>query len=339
MDEQQIKDIIAEIDDLVTKVTESGDEPSQEVIDGLDEIAQAVSLLKEKKQVDNSKELISKLDNLIKVTSDSNSLTDERAKSLIESIKQIKIDVPQVNVAPPEVNVNVPEIKVPSVNVPQTVIPEPKVYFPDEMSIKKPSWIENLVDVTVVLKGLKAIYDTIRAWKLPIDPKDAIPVRLSNGEKFYNALGGMASAIVGAFPFKKADSSDQAALVREDGTQVVEVSNLSDLTIDADQINLNTDTLEAKLQTIIDQTAIGTPTHFSGIVGATPVDTITPASATKSILIENTHATQNVLISLDSGSNWKTVRPYGVFTIDCSIASFQVKGSGASTTYEGIYVL
>ncbi len=334
---EQTKVLIDEINGLIDQISKSDDEPSQEVLDVIEDLSTDIQLLKEKKQVDNSKELLTKLDTLTQAVTDGGKLSTDTTNSIVEAIQKIKMEAPIVNVTPPEVNVTVPEIKVPSVNIPEQKIPEPKVYFPDEMSIKKPSWIENLVDLTSVMQGLKAIYDVVRGWKLPTDPKNPVSVRLSNGEKFYNALGGMMSAISGAFPFKKADSTDQAALVRDDGTQVVEVTNISGLTIDADQINLNTDQLEAKLDTLITQTAIGTPTHFSGTVGTTPVDTVTPASTTKSILIENTHATQNILISLDGGSNWKTIRPYGVLSLDVAVTSFQVKGSGASTTYEGIY--
>lgn len=219
MDEQQLKDIITEIDDLVSKVTSGGEEPSSELLDSLEEVTQELSLLKEKKQLQSSRDLLTKLDTLIKTTSDGDNLSTENIKSIVEAVKQIKVETPQVNVEPPKVEVNVPEVKVPQINVPAPVIPEPKVYFPDEMKIVKPSWIEGLFNIDPVIGAINGLKDLLAGFRFPTDPKDAIPVRLSNGEKFYNAIGGMASAITGAFPFKKSDSTDQAALVDGDGKQ------------------------------------------------------------------------------------------------------------------------
>ena len=83
--------------------------------------------------------------------------------------------------------------------------------------------------------------------------------------------------------------------------------------------------------------SIGVPSHFNGSIGTT-AKTITPSDTTKSVFIENTHLTQNILISFD-GTNYKTIRPYGVYSGDVAVSSFKVKGSGADTTYEGIYTV
>ncbi len=215
----QVKTLLTEIDGLVEQINQSDEEPNQEVLDAIDEVLTAVESLKEKKQLENSKELLIKLDVLNKTVSDGGKLSAETTKSIVEAIKQIKIEAPQVNVEPPKVEVNMPEVKVPQVNVPETKIPEPKVYFPDVMKIAKPSWFEELFNLTPILNAIKSLQGIIEAFKLPIDAKNPISVRLSNGEKFYNALGGMVSAIGGMFPFKKADSSDMAALVDDEGKQ------------------------------------------------------------------------------------------------------------------------
>jgi len=82
----------------------------------------------------------------------------------------------------------------------------------------------------------------------------------------------------------------------------------------------------------------GTPTHANGTV-----DDISPASLsptgggnTKAILVRNTHTTQNILVSLDDGTNWFTLPPYAVLSIDCSVSVVKVKGSAAGTTFQSI---
>jgi len=73
--------------------------------------------------------------------------------------------------------------------------------------------------------------------------------------------------------------------------------------------------------------------HFNDNVG-TVAATITLTATTCALLIENTHATQNILVSFDDGTTFKTLEPGDTLSVDTSISSFKIKGSGAATTYE-----
>jgi len=73
--------------------------------------------------------------------------------------------------------------------------------------------------------------------------------------------------------------------------------------------------------------------HFNGTIG-TVATTISLTAITVSLLIENTHSTNNILISFDEGSTWKTLGPGDSLSMDTAIEEFDIKGSDADTTYE-----
>jgi len=73
--------------------------------------------------------------------------------------------------------------------------------------------------------------------------------------------------------------------------------------------------------------------HWNGSVG-TAAATVTLAATGVALLIENTHAAQNILVSFDAGTTWKTLNPNDTLSVDTSMSSFQIKGSAAATTYE-----
>jgi len=81
----------------------------------------------------------------------------------------------------------------------------------------------------------------------------------------------------------------------------------------------------------------GTLEHDSGSVGTSPT-TQTPTVPANFILITNTHATQNILVSFDAGSSFYTIKAGISLSLDTDkLISYQIKGSGASTTFEAIY--
>ena len=217
---ENIKQILLEIDGIIEEITKKGNDPSVEVVDLLEDIANDLNDKKENKKLKLSKDLVDKLDKLIGITSNSGEISTKTSKDIVEAIKGIKIETkaPQVNVSPPKVSVTVPDIKVPDVNVPET-----KVYNPDTISVNKPSWLGGLFSLKPVITSLKEIKSILRALYLPRDADDPVSVRLSDGNKFYRAMGGIASAITGHIPFSKESGVDFPALVDKDRHQQVDV--------------------------------------------------------------------------------------------------------------------
>lgn len=199
-----------------------------------------------------------------------------------------------------------------------------KTEFKPNITVKPADVKIDQLDTTNLEKKVDILTVAVKAISLVVPEQDdkKILEKLSGVTKAINSLSFPVPNYI--LPFKKADGSATQALVDDDGK----------LNIDIDMATEGIAT-EATLA----KTIPGAPTVFSGSVGTTPTTTITPATPTKSILLENTHATQNILISFDAGSNWKTVGPKGVYSIDCAVSSFQVKGSGDATTYEGTYLL
>lgn len=67
--------------------------------------------------------------------------------------------------------------------------PNVTVQTPREISIKEPSWLKfPTFDSKAITEKIQKITDAITGWKLPKEAKDAIPVRLSDGKKFYEAI-------------------------------------------------------------------------------------------------------------------------------------------------------
>lgn len=299
-----------------------------ELVSLVSDLEEEISKLKEKKQSEEVSILVTKIDKLIDSMQGSG-VPEDLSQKIAEAISKVTINAPEVNVSTP--TINVPPIKIPPIPTPKIEVPSAKVYMPDEMAIKKPTWLAGLVDLIPISNAIKSLQGVIEALKFPTDPRDPVAVRLSNGEKFYNALGGMASAISGAFPFKKADSTDMAALVRDDGTLVVEVSNGSSITLDADQINLNTDQVESKLDDII-----------AAVEGATPAGTnaIGKLAANSGVDIGDVDVTSVVyptaLTTPASGELAGATSATQMPSVACKMARFKAVSSNAGNVYIGI---
>lgn len=78
------------------------------------------------------------------------------------------------------------------------------------------------------------------------------------------------------------------------------------------------------------------PEQFDGTVGTTPADTVTFARETREFWVQNTHGSNNLLISMNGGTIWWTIGPGADVMFPARVTSIQVKGSAASTTYVGI---
>jgi len=219
--DENIKDILSTIDEIIA----SGEEPSDEVLELLEEILAEISSTKEKRKEKTSLELVQRLDELIGKTSNNENITRETAQNIITAIEKIKIEtpVPLVNVSPPEVRVEVPKIDMPRVVIPPQE--PPIVNMPDMVSVRRPSWIDKIVSLTGIEKLLKEIKNAIPSVKWPKSAKEAISVRLSDGEKFYKAIGGGLSTLGNLLTFANSDNEKKAALV--DGDRHVQVDILT----------------------------------------------------------------------------------------------------------------
>lgn len=160
-------------------------------------------------------------------------------------IPDIKVDIPEIKIPEikvPNINVEVPEIKLPKIEVPRANItveaPIVNLNSPDEVSIKKPLWIGNLFQPVIdAIKNIK-----FNEFKLPRLASEAIPVRLSNGKKFYDAIS---YAVGGAV-----DTSDLSKEAKQDITNTKLDSLLAK--VDLLQAELNQKTEPEDTQKTID---------------------------------------------------------------------------------------
>lgn len=220
MNEKEKKSIIKELDSLIDEIAASDENPNQETLDIIDEILLKISNDKKKKQDDkeeaSSQRLVDKLQDLIEATNANKAISSGIATPIIEAIEKIKLDIPypNVQVEPPKVIVTVPEIKIPQIIIPEIKVPD--VVMPKEIEIKKPFWLK-IEPLKPIIDSITEIKNAIINFKLPTSAKDAIAVRLSDGDKFYRALGGLVSSIGSNFPFKLSTGATEAALVDTDG--------------------------------------------------------------------------------------------------------------------------
>ncbi|MCK5017138.1 MAG: hypothetical protein KAS32_08695 [Candidatus Peribacteraceae bacterium] len=203
------KQILKEVDKLIA----SGKTPPKKVVRLLEDISDDLetrSKAREKKDKDKLMDKVfDKFDSLEKALKEGKMDTKEVLASINKAISSIKS--PEIKVGQPKVEVTVPKIKIPKP-------PPVKVVTPKRISINKPAWLPSLASI---LKKL----DALKPEKLPTKAKDAIAVRLSDGEKFYRAVTGLAKSVAGSLMFKKADNSASAALVDDDGHAQVDVLN------------------------------------------------------------------------------------------------------------------
>ncbi|KKN53505.1 hypothetical protein LCGC14_0602020 [marine sediment metagenome] len=72
----------------------------------------------------------------------------------------------------------------------------------------------------------------------------------------------------------------------------------------------------------------------AGSVGTAAVLAVTFKKKSKAIRLVNLHATNNLLYSLDGGSNYFTIGPNGSIDRAYRVNTLHVKGSGSSTGYD-----
>ena len=212
------KSIRKEINQIINVLKDSDEAPSDEVLELIDDIQEEISKQETNKKENFNDELISKIKSLVKSSLESKLVSIQSATSIISALKELKIETPIVNVPTPQVKVTVPEVKIPPINVkvPHITVPKTEIKYPDSMGINKPSWLYEIF--SPIVKKLDEIKNKLvfQTFKLPTRARDAIPVRLSDGEKFYRAMGGMVSAIAGGFSFRNSKNETRQALIDED---------------------------------------------------------------------------------------------------------------------------
>lgn len=225
-----MEDAVKELDDIIEKIQGGKMIADDDMMEEINELALEIKR-KEKKKVSQKEEaykadMLLKLDTLAEILKEKESIQTETLQKVIKAIQAVKLIVPspEVNVAPPEVNVTIPEIKIPPIKIPTT-----EVIIPDEMNIKRPSWLSSLINIKPITDAITDLKKSIKIPKveLPTTASKPISVRLSDGTKFYKALGGFVSSIGANFPFATSLNETKAALVDADGHVQVDVLNPS----------------------------------------------------------------------------------------------------------------
>jgi hypothetical protein len=204
-----------DLDKIINQVKEGKVSLSNKDLKLINEIGSKIK--KAKQEESNRQELLKKFDDVI-----------ESNKELVENIKNIKIDVASAKVDPIEVKIpeiKIPDIKLPTINVPKVEIPEIIIPtpLPPIVNINTDLLIENL--------GLIREAVGMINLSLPTTAKNPISVRLSDGEKFYKAVGSLVSAVSNNLIFKDSTNMAKAALVDGDGHQQVDVLSLPDVKV------------------------------------------------------------------------------------------------------------
>lgn len=209
---------IDEINRLIEEISSSDEDISQEVLDLIDNLSSEVALLKAQKEAKNHSEFQEKFTQLLELVSQNKNLTEETAQNLVEAIRNI-------NIEPPMVNVEVPPIEIPEIKPPDVHVASPDVIFPDEMRVKEPGWLSKIIDLKPLFKVLEDIRESLKGIQWPRSAKEPIPVRLSDGEKFYMARGGGGGGTGGGsiLPFQTDSGVESTARVDRDGHPQVDI--------------------------------------------------------------------------------------------------------------------
>lgn len=209
MDEKNLEAIITDIDEVIGKDTK----------DLLVVLIRQIS--------DDNKKLENALYSLIEQIRTTDKSNEKQLTLLKAKIEQIKLELP-------------PQLKVlvdnPTI-VPKEVfiknlkdLPQPPEY-PKTINVAKPSWFEEMIAalITFIVNPLKeVIKKQVKNVELvgPRDPRKAIAVQLSNGEKFYDAIFSLASN-TGKAVFKKLNGVHDDALIDDDRHLQVDVVGFS----------------------------------------------------------------------------------------------------------------
>lgn len=132
------------------------------------------------------------------------------------------------------------------------------------------------------------------------------------------------------------DSSDvRINPAKEDGNLATLAGKDFATSAKQDTIIGHIDGIESLLTSISGYTSKGNPKHYNGNANIASA-TVTFASNAKHVQAENMDTgSNNVYISFDSGSNWRTIAPGEIFDIDCDVvSSIDIKADADGTPYE-----
>lgn len=232
-------DLTKKIDDLIALYEEREDPPSDEELAMIDGLYKELKISKEKQKELQNKTMVEKLEEIAEATKQSKELPRDITKEITDALSKLVLPTPIVNVAAsPAPIVNVPAPKV-EVNVPKQPpfpkIQPPIVNIPDTVSIKKPNWLGGLINLTPILNKLTEIKNALVFPQVifPTDPENPMAVRLSDGEKFYKAVGGMVNAIGSNFPFQDKNKNNKPATVNDDGSLNTVITKTTNIPIQA----------------------------------------------------------------------------------------------------------
>lgn len=263
--------IVKQIDALIKEVKDNPNISEDEIDVEVGKLQDELSRAKADKDEATQQTLHNKIDEVMEAIKTSKINDTETIDKIVSAIGEIKIPAPQVTVEPTKVDIKVPPINVPPVKIPEIKIPKTEIKYPDSFSIKKPSWLPTF-SLKPVTDSINNLIQAIPQVKWPTAAKDAIAVRLSDGEKFYKALGSFASGIVDIMTFKTSNGAKAAALVDSEGIVQVKDTALATSIDSLETILTNiasytdgletlltaiqgyVDTLETKLQSVIDNT-------------------------------------------------------------------------------------
>lgn len=207
--------IISQLDSIISDLTDKSVRLTKKDVRLINKIISEIdSALVENKEGERI-EFLDKLDAVKDAVTNNEAVSKQSGQKIIEAIEKIRIEAPIVNVAPAKVN------------VPPVDLSQIKINFPTEMSIKKPSWLSSPFDQSVIVKVLGEVRDAIKNFVFPSRADKPISVRLTDGEKFYRAMGGgYSSGGNTLFQFKKANNEASAGLVDDDAHVQVDVLEL-----------------------------------------------------------------------------------------------------------------
>lgn len=168
MDKKNAQDILDELDETLEKI--EGPELKTEIARNKKSLRERIVdiLLEEIRSPVEIREAIIKTQQVV----------GAQFVQLVNAIKAIRVDIPKRFTVNVENEVKISNLK---------DIPKPVLKVPDSVEVRRPPWIDEFA-LTPISKAISQILIAIKTFKWPKDADEAIPVRLSDGKKFYEAI-------------------------------------------------------------------------------------------------------------------------------------------------------
>ena len=136
----------------------------------------------------------------------------------------------------------------------------------------------------------------------------------------------------------KVGSTDQTAgnitYLKTDADGIVETSSTRIKVGSTDGTEPNTVYLKTEADgTVVVNVALGVPKHYNADADIAAA-AVNFAATTKSVLIINSHATNDLFVSFDAGSNTHTIPAGESLSLDTAIDSLEISASADTTPYQ-----